>query len=188
MLKKIFCIIIFIGVGGFCIWTGFLWKFFSHGYAGSLPYVETWTFKVKENQLINIIKNIKKENLQLQPPDDTTLIYGRDSGSVYYNVAFYYPDTKQVVHTLIGNGSDPANMELLLYGFEPYEQKRETPVDSLQIQLNNNNSPEIQEKSTKNWLLINKDFNYFANRKELKKFDHIIVDKINEKLKLLSAQ
>ena len=49
-------------IGLFFIWTGYLWKVFSCGIAGSYPCVETWSLPINETNLIELIKEIKREH------------------------------------------------------------------------------------------------------------------------------
>lgn len=82
----------------FFAWTGFLWRVFSCGFAGSYTCAESWDLKVKEKDLVGIMKEIKREHPELQPPD-TSLTDGQES--YWYHVLFYYADTKEIVDTWI---------------------------------------------------------------------------------------
>lgn len=163
MKKKLFIIICILIVGLFFLWTGFLWKIFSCGFAGSYPCVETWNLRIKENKLIEIIKEVKKEHPELEPPNVSYPTFERHE--YWYDFTFYYEDTKEDVYTWIRQSSDTSFTTLAFVAIA-------THIDSLTpISEINNNRKEI-----------NRDFGYFANKKEISKFKNKILILIRQKI------
>jgi len=78
-----------------------------------------------------------------------------DHTGYYSKVDFFYEDSGEVVRTFL-RGRKSGETTLTLVEFEKRD-KGETKK-------------------------MNKDFNYFENRKEIKKFERLIYDKIKEKL------
>ncbi len=167
------------------------------GFAGSYPFVAYWDLNINEADLIEIIKEVKTEDPSLQPPNQKTLAYGRDSGYVkesmqmeiyrdelkkdstaklpnhdqsnsygneangwtdyWYYIDFYYPDTKEIVHTWTRPDRNKSVTTFALISFSP---------------LND----------TASFKLINRDFWYLANRQQISKFEKIILDRIQQKI------
>ena len=169
-IRKTILLILTIAIVLFFLWAGFLWKFFSSGFAGSYPYVETYDLKASQKELFEAIKEIKREHPELQPPGDTAYTVLPSDKDGDFDVRFFYNDTKEIVHTFIDTESDTTLMQLALYGYEDYENK---PIQDTQ--------------TTKNWRLINKDFAYFRNRSAIKKFEQVILTPIKQKLKNSSS-
>lgn len=168
MKKKVIIILSFSFIGLFFVWTSFLWKVFSCGVAGSYPCVETWNLQVKEKDLIEIIKEIKKEHPELEPPNVSYPSSGRDS--YWYNITFYYTDTKEDVQTWTRPNSDTLNTTLAFVGIATHVDSL-TPIKEIKMDYRE----------------INRDFGYFANKKEIWKFENkilkLIENKIQQKLK-----
>ncbi len=185
MKKKTIIIFLFVAVGLFFLWTGFLWKLFSCGVAGSYPCVETWAINVPEKELIEIIKEIKREHPELQPPFDTALTSGRTKNwdstelvqpvdfsmippqySYWYDITFYYSDSKEDVFTWTRPSIDTSITILALDAIA-------THIDSLtpisEIKMDNKQ--------------INRDYGYFENKRQISKFEKTIVDLIRQKIK-----
>ncbi|MDF2435865.1 MAG: hypothetical protein K0Q95_241 [Bacteroidota bacterium] len=184
MKRKTIIILLVVGFGLFFLWTGYLWKWFSCGIAGSYPCVETWTLNAPENEVIDIIKEIKREHPELQPPLDTGLTYGRSKNwdstelvepvdwstmqpqySYWYYITFYYADTKENVYTWTRPADDPSFTTLALDALA-------THIDSL--------TPINEMKMDRKQ--INRDYGYFANKGEITKFEHRILDLIRQKI------
>lgn len=146
----------------FFVWTGFLWKVFKNSFAGSYPHVETWSFDVREEELIKIIKEIKTEHPELQPPDEKELTSGRNR--YWYDITFYYTDTKENVYTWTRENDNLFSTTMALVALTSYTN---SPTTGL--------SWDRKE--------INSDYSYFDNQKELSKFDRTIVDLIREKIR-----
>ncbi|HEY0029779.1 MAG TPA: hypothetical protein VGC65_03385 [Bacteroidia bacterium] len=184
-MKRPIFILLLIALSLFFLWTGYLWKFFSSGFAGSYPAVETWSLPVSEEKLIEIIKQIKTEHPELQPPLDTEQTTGRTKNwdstelvqpvdwslmspqySYWYFITFYYSDTNENVYTWIRPNNDTTSTTIALIALA-------THIDSL--------TP-IHEIKT-DYKSINKDYGYFANRREISKFKDEILELIEEKIK-----
>lgn len=168
MTKKSIIILLFIVIGLFSIWTGYLWKVFSCGVAGSYPCVETWSLPINETNLIEIINEIKKEHPELEPPNVSYPTSGRHS--YWYDILFYYPDTKKDVQTWIRPNDDTAYTTIAFVAIATHIDSL-TPIKEITM--------DRQE--------INRDFGYFANKKEISKFKSRILGliemKINDKRK-----
>ena len=198
MSRKLKRILILIFVGFFLLWGGeeFLRRCIG-GFAGSYPFVESWDFNVKESELIEIIKEIKIENPSLQPPNEKELTLGRDScycdkkeidrelkisltydstaklpihtqsnsfgneengwKEYWYYINFYYADTKEIVRTWTRPSDGESITTFAFVGLS-----------------HTNDSTDFR--------LINGDFWYLSNKKEINKFKKIIVDKIKAKI------
>ena len=122
------------------------------GFAGSYPFVESWKIYAKEEDVIQAIKEIKNENLNLRPAKDTSF---RDS--YWYHVDFYYTDTKQTVHAWTRPGINEFTTDLAF------------------VSLSSSDTSEENK-------LINKDFWFLANRREINKFKTLVVNKLEKKL------
>src|SRR5690606_25918969 len=88
-------------------------------------------------------------------PTQDSLQFEIDHTGYYSKVDFFYQDSEEVVRTLL-RGRKSGETTLTLVEFV----KRD--------------NGEIKK--------MNRDFNYFENRKEMKKFERLIYDKIIEKL------
>lgn len=185
MKRKTIIILLVVSVGLFFLWTGYLWRWFSCGIAGSYPCVETWSLNAPENELIEIIKEVKREHPELQPPGDTALTRGRiknwDSTelvqpvnwdlmspqySYWYYITFHYSDTNEDVYTWIRETDNPSYTILALDGLSTHIDSL-TPISEIKMDRKD----------------INRDYGYFANRREISKFENKIVDLIKEKIK-----
>jgi hypothetical protein len=120
------------------------------GLAGSYPFVESWNIVAKEEDVIKAIQELKDENPNLRPPNDTSF-----RSSYWFYVDFYYPDTKQIVHTWTRPGINEFTTDLAF------------------ISLSNSGKNEEAK-------LINKDFWYWSNRQEINKFKTQIVNKLEQ--------
>ncbi len=122
------------------------------GFAGSYPFVESWNLYAKESDVIKAIEELKTENPNFKPAKDTSFRY-----RYWFYIDFYYPDTKQTVHAWTRPG------------------RNEFTTDLAFISLSNS---DISKEDR----LINKDFWYLANRREINKFKTLIIDKLEKKL------
>lgn len=164
MTKKSLIIICITVISAFFLWIGFLWKIFSCGVAGSYPCVETWNLKVKERDLIKVIQDVKKEHPEFEPPNISFPTSGKHE--YWYDFTFYYKDTKENVYTWIRQNSDTSYTTIALVAIA-------THVDSL--------TPIHEIKMVRKE--INRDYGYFANKKEISKFENKILNLIREKIK-----
>lgn len=126
------------------------------GFAGSYPFVETYKFDVPEAELLEIIKEIKTENPELKPRNDSP-----HKESYWTFVTFSYSDTDEYVNTWTrpsGKGSTTFAFVGLTPKSDIYSGKR-----------------------------INADYYYFANKRQIRKFENQIVNRIKEKIKIKTA-
>jgi hypothetical protein len=163
LTKKTIIILSLIVIGLFFIWTGFLWKTFSCGFAGSYPCVETWSLNIKEKDLIELIKEIKKEHPELEPPNVSYATSVRNS--YWYNITFYYPDTKENVYTWTRPNNDSTFTTLAFVAIATHIDSL-TPIKEINMDRKE----------------INRDYNYFANKREIWKFENKILDLIETKI------
>lgn len=152
MTKRTVFIITILIIALVFAWIGFLWKVFSCGFAGSYPCVETYEFKVSESQLLNIISEVKKENPDLIPTNDNV-----SKHNYWTFVTFYYSDSKEFVNTWTRTSYDSNHVTLAFEGLTP-------------------------ENNIYGQKLINRDFKYFANREQIRKFENNIVERIRQKI------
>jgi len=191
-MKKKIIIWTSIFLGGFLLFFGceeFLRRKIG-GFAGSYPFAVTWDFNATEREVINAIIELKKENPELQPPNQIEYTIKRDTGYIwessemkeyleklkidsltplppktwnnYYHdywliIEFYYPDTKEIVRTWTRPDFDTT---ITTFAF--------VSLKNIDNQFDNR--------------LINRDFGFFENRKQINKFKKTFVEKINEKL------
>ena len=120
------------------------------GFAGSYPYVESWNIAAKEEDVIKAIQKLKDENPNLKPQKDTSF-----RSSYWFFIDFNYSDTKQTVHTWTRPG------------------RNEFSTDLAFISLSSSDK-------TKDDKLINKDFWYWSNRREINKFKTQILENIEK--------
>jgi len=156
------------------------------GLAGSYPFVESWKIQASEREVIDAIRELHKVNANFNPPGNIEFISKRDTGynwasfemqaynkklainsltplpeknkGNYYHdywldVTLYYPDTKEIVNTWTRPASDTA---ITTFAF---------------ISLSKIDNP------TK-FRLINRDFWFIDNKRQIEKFKQLIVDKI----------
>ena len=122
------------------------------GFAGSYPFVESWNIAAKEEDVIKAIQELKDENPSLKPQSDTSF-----RSSYWFYTNFYYPDTKQIVHTWTRPGRNEFTTDFALISFSSLDKNEENK-------------------------LINKDFWYWANRQEINRFKTQIVDRLEQKI------
>jgi hypothetical protein len=160
------------------------------GLAGSYPFVEHWDINAPEAEVIEAIKELKKEDPSLQPPNQIELTSKRDTGydwntiemieykeklsndsltplpehnygntykDYWLYVDFYYADTKQVVHTWTRPDFDST---VTTFAF---------------VSISSLDNPQDSK-------LINKDFWYITNKRQINKFKRLIFDKIKAKI------
>jgi hypothetical protein len=160
------------------------------GFAGSYPFVEYWDLKATEAEVIDAIVELKGENRNLQPPNqkeffnprnvdydwgtgemkrhlelslkDSTLplppmTKSNTKSDYWLYIDFYYPDTKEIVHTWTRPDFDTT---VTTFAFVSLS-KIDNPTDHR---------------------LINRDFWYVANKRQISKFKSTFVDKIQDKI------
>lgn len=162
------------------------------GFAGSYPFVEYWELEAPEHKVLNAIKDIGENDIYFNPPNNYKLISYRDTGYIwdsepmihyldelkkdstlplpeknyanYYHqywtpLQFFYPDTDEIVYAWTRPTDDSSKTTLALVG------------------MHKTNNPN-------RYNLINKDYWFIANRKQISKFESNILDKIKFKLQL----
>lgn len=160
------------------------------GFAGSYPFVEYWDIQASEKEVIDAITELNKLNPNFQPPKNVEFISKRDTGYIwtshqmeeyleklkinsltplpkknynnYYHdywlhVNLYYPDTKEIVHTWTRPDSNPSVTTFAFVSLSSLDNPNEYP-------------------------LINRDFWYIANKRQINKFKRAFVDKIQEQI------
>jgi hypothetical protein len=168
MKRKPIIILIASLVGLFFLWTCYFWKIFSCGIAGSYPCVETWKLSISEDELIKVIDAVKTEHQELNPPNESYSI--PEKRDYWYDFTFYYSDTNEDVQTWI-RGETAGITTIGLVSLSPHS-------DSL-------SSIDEMSKSISGQKDINRDYNFYANKREISKFENkilaIILKKIAEK-------
>ena len=121
---------------------------------GSYPYVERYEIHMSENQLIEVIKNFKKNNPQYNVPNTLELTEGRDTTKIdhWYHMYFYFPKENQILYTW----TRPIDKNNTTFAFVSVNE-------GLKIG---------------SWKRINKDFTDEQNEAEKKIFEERIVNKI----------
>ncbi|MFD2968907.1 hypothetical protein [Sphingobacterium bambusae] len=160
------------------------------GFAGSYPFVEYWDIQASEKEVIDAITELNKLNPNFQPPKNVEFISKRDTGYIwtshqmeeyleklkmdsltplpkknynnYYHdywlhVNLYYPDTKEIVHTWTRPDSNPSVTTFAFVSLSSLDNPNE-------------------------YRLINRDFWYIANKRQINKFKRAFVDKIQEQI------
>lgn len=145
------------------------------GFAGSYPFVETWTIDARQEEIAAAITELKKEQPDLQPPEerkrltdtalspdaldyylkDTTAADQQQNASTDYwlHIDFYYNDTKEVVRTWLRPTEDSSQTVFAFVGL-------------------------YSESFPMEFKLINKDFWYLANKKQIQKFRTRILEQV----------
>ena len=160
------------------------------GFAGSYSFVESWDIQASEGEVMDAIRELKKVNANFNPPGNMPFISKRDTGykwssnqmqayikkvkidsltplpekndDNYYHdywllVNLYYPDTKEIVHTLTRPKLDTT---VTTFAFESLS-KIDNPTK---------------------FRLINRDFWFLDNKRQIDKFKLLIVDKIQAQI------
>lgn len=148
----------------FFLWTKVLWKTFACNVAGSYECVQTWNFKVTETNLIKIIQEIKNEHPELKVPNDVDPSFERYE--YWCKFTFYYKDTNQDIFTWSRPNEDSLYTTFALIAVSTHIDSL-TPYDKI-----------ILDRKE-----INRDYEYFENRKEIEKFEGRIINLIEEKIK-----
>ena len=123
-------------------------------FAGSYPFAEKWEIAAPLDSVKKAIVKLKNGDPELFPTQDS-LQFENDPTGYYSKVDFFYKDSQAIVRTLL-RGRKSGKTTLTLVEFEKSDKG------------------EIKK--------MNRDFNYFENRKEIKKFERLIYDKIMEEL------
>jgi hypothetical protein len=105
--------------------------------AGSYPCVESWEFDVPEKDVIDAIVAVKKENPQLQPPNNTELFFEREKNEYWLHVNFYYDNSKELVHTWTRPARDSMHTTFALVGFSKMNEKKFRKINCDYVLLTN---------------------------------------------------
>lgn len=163
MKRNVLVIIIFIFLMSVLfVWTGLITNVCNISGSGSYPNVETWSFDVEENQLIEIINEIKKEHPELKEPNST---YTDERYMYWYKITFYYSDTNEDVYTWTRPNEDGKSTTFALVAIASHIDAK-TPVKDIKLDRKE----------------INSDFGFWENKKQIKKFENTIVKLIQEKV------
>jgi len=141
---------------------GLLFSFLTFGSCnfahGSYPYSETYTLKIKETDLIDIIHKFKEDNPNYAVPDSVQLQDGRMGDHDYwYHVYFYYKSDNTILHTWVRQSDSESTIFALV--------------------------AESEGLNLGNWRFINKDFSNKENQQQKVKFEQQILNIIRAKLK-----
>jgi hypothetical protein len=130
-------------------------KLFSPGSYGD---AERYELSVDESTLISLFQTFRDENPQYRVPAQVSLLEERIGfNKLIYRINLYYPQENQILFIW----TRPAG-------------KQKTTVAFVAIN---------EGLILGHWRYINKDFGFFENRKEKKKFEERILNKIKEKIK-----
>ena len=160
------------------------------GFAGSFPYVEYWEINATETEIIEAIKELKKEDTSLQPPNQTELISKRDTGYIWTSdemIAYKEKLKKDSLTPLPEQNYSNYYHDYWLYIDFYYADTKEVVHTWTRPGFDQNittfalySFTDI-DKSTEQ-RLINKDFWYLANKIQINKFKKTIVDRIQAKI------
>jgi len=165
-MRKFVLVLIGVIITAFLIWTTYLWKFFKSSFAGSYPTSETWVIPKKQEEVIRAIIELIKEYPELEPPNKRVSSYR--TYRYWYLENFHYSDTDEDVEIYLRPTQDSSNT---LFGFTTVKQH----VDSF---TQFNKLVFVPNKD------INRDYGYFENKRQIKKFKEKILKPIILKLNI----
>ena len=126
--------------------------------AGSYPYAQRYRLKIKEKDLIEVIKKFKYDNPDYCVPEEVKLIDGRrNEKELWYHIYFYYKDENILVNTWIRQ----KDQEYTTFAF---------------VALN-------EGLTLGNWKDVNNDFTNEENERVKEIFEQRILNKINAIIK-----
>lgn len=163
-MKNVFLFFIGFGLVVFFLWTTYLWRFFKSHHAGSYPTAETWTISAKQEDIIKGIKELKQEHPELDPSDRP--VPNSRIVKYWYLEIFHYSDTDEDIEIYLRPGEDSL---FTILGFTSIRQHMDTFTP--EAKLNYTSSRDI-----------NKDYSYFENKKQIKKFEETILKPIMKEL------
>ncbi len=118
-------------------------------FGGSYPFAESWNIKKSMDEIeINLLK-LHQRSPQLFLNNEALEIK-EDATGYWKTVDFFYPDRKEIVHVLFREKGDQTTISL--------------------VRFINNDSGEVK--------VMNKDFNWFKNRREKKIFETRILNNL----------
>ena len=160
------------------------------GFAGSFPYVEYWEINATETEIIDAIKELKKEDPSLQPPNQTELTSKRDTGYIWTSdemITYKEKLKKDSLTPLPEQNYSNYYHDYWLYIDFYYADTKEIVHTWTRPGFDKNittfalySFTDI-DKPTED-RLINKDFWYLANKIQINKFKKTIVDRLQAKI------
>ena len=143
--------VLFIGIG--IIMIGFLFYYLGWSLApGSYARAETYEFDIAEKNLIEIIKEIKEENKEL----DAKFYYNDSKIKYWHSFYFQYQEKNLIIHTW----TRPKNKTRTTFAFAGYKNK----------------------KYGGNWISANKYFWWWKNTEAKNEFKRRILKKNENKI------
>lgn len=151
------------------------------GFGGSYPFVKSWDINATEVEVLEAIKELKQENPALHPNPDIELVPSRNSEYDWDSPEMIEYSKKYELDSLTPlptkTKANTKNEYWLYIDFFYDGQNVHTWT-----------RPEFDSTITTfalvslNGRLINRDYWYLANKREIKKFKETIVDKVQEKI------
>ncbi|HEY0220979.1 MAG TPA: hypothetical protein VGC58_02020 [Candidatus Paceibacterota bacterium] len=160
------------------------------GFAGSYPFVESWDINAPEEEVLEAIKELKKEYPSLQPPNQKELISKRDTGYNWDTIEMIKYKEKRVSDSLTAlpeHNDSNSFADYWLYVDFYYADTRQVihtwtrpNIDNAIttfafVSISNLDNPQ-------NSKLINRDFWFIANKLQINKFKRLVVDRIKAKV------
>jgi hypothetical protein len=169
-MKKVILYFTSFAIVAFFLWTTYLWKFFKSNFAGSYPYAETWSIHANQNDVIKAIRDLKRIHPDLDPinkpsPNYRTVRY-------WYLENFHYRDTDEDIEVYL----------------RPTEDSFYTIVGLTMIGPHQDTLTPIEKQSCCSDKEINKDFGYFEDRRQIRRFEEKILVPLTEKLNVKYAR
>jgi len=123
--------------------------------AGSYPYAEKYKLNVSEDELIDIIMELKREDILQSPPFAIDMGLPQKRGH-WYHIDFYYQDKKEQVFCYVRRSTKNTTTFALV-------AINEGIVDG-------------------NWKDINTDFSCSENKERIAEFEERILSKIEQRI------
>ncbi|MEI6950357.1 hypothetical protein V9K67_24460 [Paraflavisolibacter sp. H34] len=167
------------------------------GWSGNFSFAEVWTLDATEKEVIEVIKELKKENPSLRPPTEIDPKYVRDSGYIEESLdMLVYREQLKTNPTLKPPPHRPENSfgsaktsfrDFYLHVYFYYSDTKEVIHAFTRPDSDSINTVfgfySISDESHNNERYINADFWYLANKKQIKKFKKLILNPIKVKIK-----
>jgi len=154
----------------FFIWTTYLWRFFKSNFAGSYPTTENWTIPAEQSKIIKAIYDLKKEHPELEPPNERFASHRTER--YWYLEKFHYGNTNEDIEIYLRPTVDNSYTVLGFVSVMPHQDTL-TPPEQVNYCCSKD---------------INKDFSYFENRRQIRKFEQTILNPLMEKMKLKAEE
>lgn len=127
----------------------------------SYPFAEHWEIEATEKEVISAIRELGKTNPGFRSPSTDENISSREGdseGDYWLYIDLYYPDTKELVHSWTRPLTDTTKTTFALVSLEPLD-------------------------NPSGLRLINRDFWFLPNRRQIRRFESTFVDKIVEQIR-----